>query len=59
MMALFRNKTDMLQVVYDEGGNKYEVVPGGTVELDEKHAARYGCLELVKDNNEPKKATQK
>ena len=42
------NKTETLQVVYDQDMTKYSVVPNGTVDLDEKQGAKYGCLaELV------------
>lgn len=37
----FVNKTKSLQVVYDEGMNKYELVPNGTVELEEDVAKRF------------------
>ena len=31
----FRNKTKYLQLVYDEHGERREIVPGGTVILEE------------------------
>jgi hypothetical protein len=51
---LFENKTKLMQVIYDEHGNKYEVVPGGTVEGEEKVMERYGCLKVV----DPKKVAK-
>ena len=41
MRKRFRNKTDKLQVVYDETGAKREIVPEGTVILDAKLGLRY------------------
>lgn len=44
----FRNKTDRIQLIYDESGNKRELIPKGTVVLEEKWGRRYSrILELV------------
>ena len=44
----FRNKTKYLQLVYDEHGERREIVPGGTVILEEAWGRRFGrVLELV------------
>ena len=44
----FRNKTKYLQLVYDEQGEKREIVPNGTVILEESWGRRFaGVLELV------------
>lgn len=48
MVKLYENKTEFLQVVYDRGGNKYEVVPNGTVEGEEEDFKKYGCLQEKK-----------
>ena len=46
----YKNKTDVLQVVYDEQGSKRQIVPGGTIIMEEKWAGRYHrVLELVVD----------
>lgn len=42
---LFRNKEEGLRIVYDEAGEKREVVPGGTLYLTPKWGGRYRCLE--------------
>ena len=52
----FVNITDTIQVVYDEGMNKYEVVPGGTVMGDEAVFGNYGCLRKESENKTAKKA---
>ena len=52
----FKNVSGKLQVVYDETGDKREVVPNGTIILDEKWGMRFNrCLELVPDVKQPKK----
>lgn len=44
----YRNKTEKLQLVYDEYGVKREVPPNGTVLLDPKLGSRFsGILEEV------------
>lgn len=43
----YRNKSEVLQVLYDERGTKREVVPGGTIKLTKAHASKYRFLELV------------
>jgi len=40
----FVNITDTVQVVYDEGMNKYEVIPGGSVVGEEGVFNNLGCL---------------
>ena len=37
----FKNITTRLQVIYDESGDKKEVVPGGTIILDEAWGRRF------------------
>lgn len=37
----YRNKTDVLQIVYDEQGTKREVVPDGTIIMEDSWAKRY------------------
>lgn len=37
----FRNKTDQLQVIYDETGLKREIVPNGTILLEEKWGRKF------------------
>lgn len=54
-IKLYENKTESLQVVYDRGGNKYEVVPGGTVSGEEKDFLKYGCLQEKKEKAAVKK----
>lgn len=50
----FRNKTAYLQLVYDEHGERREIVPNGTIILEESWGRRFGrVLELV----EPEKKT--
>lgn len=51
----YSNKTNMMQVVYDRGGNKYEVVPNGTVNGEESDFAKYGCLQEEKRDKAPAK----
>lgn len=52
----FKNVSGKLQVVYDETGDKREVVPNGTIILDEKWGMRFNrCLELVPDVTQTKK----
>lgn len=44
----FKNVSDKLQVLYDETGSKREVVPGGTIILEEKWGAKFNrVLEIV------------
>lgn len=43
----FRNKAKGLQVIYDENGNKKEVIPQGVVMLTPEWGVRYRCLEKV------------
>jgi len=44
----FKNVSDKLQVLYDETGSKREVVPGGTIILEEKWGAKFNrFLEIV------------
>lgn len=51
------NKTNSLQVVYDEAMNKYELVPNGTVELEEDVAKRFfGVLAQVQAKSVATKA---
>lgn len=54
----FMNKTDRMQVVYDESITKYEVVPGGTVELEGDVGERYGGV-LKEATKEEKKDAKK
>ena len=37
----FKNITTRLQVIYDETGDKKEVVPGGTIILDEAWGRKF------------------
>ena len=37
----FKNITTKLQVIYDETGDKKEVVPGGTIILDEDWGRKF------------------
>lgn len=41
----FRNRSESLQVIYDESGTKRELVPGGTIILDNDWGGRFRCLE--------------
>ncbi len=43
----FRNKSDGLQVVYNEDGEKRELVPNATIFFDPAWGSRYRCLEQV------------
>ena len=53
----FKNKTDRLQLVYDEQGIKREIVPNGTIILEEKWGERFSrVLELVPTKKAPKKS---
>ena len=38
--VLYENKTQIIQVIYNEEGEKREVIPGGTVELEKAHGDR-------------------
>jgi len=40
----YKNKSDVLQVLYDERGTKREVIPGGTIKLTKAHASRFRFL---------------
>lgn len=51
---MYENHTDVLQVVYDANGNKYEVVPNGTVSGDEAVFSQYGCLREKKEDKKSK-----
>jgi hypothetical protein len=52
----FKNNTDTLQVVYTKSGQKREIIPTGTVLLDEEWAKRYGrVLTEVKTAKKSKK----
>jgi len=54
----FRNKTNRLQLVYDEHGEKREIVPGGTVILEESWGRRFArVLELVDSANKTSAST--
>lgn len=37
----YRNKTSILQVIYDERGDRREIVPGGTLILNENWGRKY------------------
>ena len=42
---IFRNRTQVLQVIYDESMNRVEIPPNGTVEGNEAHyLAKYGAV---------------
>lgn len=44
----FKNKTKKLQVIYDDSGERREIVPNGTIVLEEDWGRRFGrVLELV------------
>jgi len=53
----FRNRSESLQVIYDESGTKRELVPGGTILLDADWGGRFRCLE--KATNVPPKEKEK
>jgi len=53
----FRNKTDELQLIYDEYGNKYELVPRGTVILEESWGKRYSRV-LEMENLTPRRTSK-
>jgi len=57
-IKLYRNKTNVLQTVYDGDMQKFTIVPSGTVQLEEKIGAKYGCLQEVvaKKTNKADKA---
>ena len=42
----YRNKTDVLQIVYDEQGVKREVVPDGTIIMEDSWES--GIIECLK-----------
>ena len=49
----FKNVSDKLQVLYDETGEKRELVPGGTIVMDEKWGMQFNrFLEPVKSAKE-------
>lgn len=50
------NKSDLLQVLYDERGTKREIVPNGTIILDEKTAMRFPFLQAVPDGKKAKES---
>lgn len=44
----FKNKTKRLQLIYDERGERREIVPNGTIILEEDWGKRFGkVLEIV------------
>lgn len=44
----FKNVSKKLQVIYDDAGNKREIVPGGTIIVDEKLGRKFHrFLEIV------------
>jgi len=44
----FRNKTNRIQVVYNESGDRREIVPEGTIILEESWGRRFNrVLEMV------------
>jgi hypothetical protein len=52
----FKNVSGKLQVVYDETGDKREVVPNGTIILEEQWGMRFNrCLEIVPNVKQSKK----
>jgi hypothetical protein len=58
----FRNVSGKLQVLYDETGDKREIVPNGTIILEETWGARFNrFLEVVPDSpvEQPKKTASK
>lgn len=56
MIKLYRNTSDILQVVYDHTKNAREVIPKGTVMLEESYAKRIACMKEVKVEAPVKKA---
>jgi len=53
----FRNNEDGLRVIYDENGNKKELVPKGTILLDPAWGGRFRCLARV-DASQPVATTK-
>lgn len=52
----FKNVSGKLQVVYDENGDKREVVPNGTLIMEEQWGMRFSrVLEIVPDIKRTKK----
>ena len=54
----FKNVSDTLQVLYDETGDKREIVPGGTILLEEKWGAKFGRFLTLVETGKGKKATE-
>lgn len=53
----FKNVSDSLQVIYDESGNKREIVPGGTIILEENWGQKFARFLVVVEA--PRKETKK
>lgn len=52
----FKNKTNRLQVLYNEHGEKFELIPNGTILLTPTWANRYGkILAVVEEKVKPEK----
>jgi hypothetical protein len=52
----FKNVSGKLQVVYDEAGDKREVVPNGTIIMEEQWGMRFNrVLEIVPNVKQTKK----
>ena len=52
----FKNVSGKLQVVYDEVGDKREVVPNGTIIMEEQWGMRFNrVLEIVPNAKQTKK----
>jgi len=51
----FKNITTKLQVIYDETGDKKEVVPGGTIILDEAWGRKFARVLAPVEAKKPSK----
>ena len=55
MKKRFKNITNSLQVIYDEAGNKRELVPKGTIMLEEAWGLKYyRVLEMLRTKESKK-----
>ena len=51
----FKNRTDKLQIIYDEQGVKREIVPNGTIILEENWGKRFSKVLAPVDKKKPSK----
>lgn len=55
----FKNVSNKLQVLYDETGNKREIVPNGTIILEETWGRKFNQFLAVVHNASDKKSATK